>query len=76
MSDSGRQIGDCKHGKRRSHCFDCLEEDYKAKAALVDELMSLAQGVVNSETSPMGSSYEWGRLVAEARALLAKAERK
>ncbi len=26
MSDSGRQIGDCMHGKRREFCIACLQD--------------------------------------------------
>ncbi len=29
MSDSGRQIGDCKHGKLPSHCVDCITDNVR-----------------------------------------------
>ena len=42
MSDSGRQIGDCKHGRTRGACMECLieyadEKDRKLGARLKEE---------------------------------------
>lgn len=33
MSDSGRQIGDCGHGKSRSQCFECRIADLERRVA-------------------------------------------
>lgn len=38
MSDSGRQIGDCKHGRLgREWCIECLrEENHKMRNGLME----------------------------------------
>lgn len=39
MSDSGRQIGDCKHGKNKEYCLDCCKDwQREADARLAESL--------------------------------------
>ncbi len=36
MSDSGRQIGDCPHARRRAFCVECLRAERNALQAFKD----------------------------------------
>lgn len=42
MSDSGRCIGDCKHGKTPDWCPHCLRERVRVQDAALDELRRLS----------------------------------
>jgi hypothetical protein len=46
MSDSGRQIGDCEHGKSRDYCYECLRRD---KEILFQQKQELLQQVISLE---------------------------
>lgn len=57
MSDSGRQIGDCRHGRTREYCADCL----RAEVEMLTGLLFRAVSFVDDET------ISGAKLVADIR---------
>lgn len=84
VDSKGKVIADCHNSEvvdiqcdpdeYGSNCWDeqgRQDFEFIAKACNFHErLVGLAQDVVNSTISPMGTAYEYGRFVSEARAIL------
>jgi len=55
MSDSGRQIGDCKHAKVPAWCVDCLRE----RLSRVTEEILAAVAKEREEIAQMVAKWPW-----------------
>jgi len=73
VSDSGRQIGDCKHARTREHCAECREEDFKqilqgcdTHTRMIDRLRASNRPVtIECNNDRNGNVFEWVVMVEE-----------
>lgn len=51
MSDSGRLIGECNHGKLRGECFICVTDGLRSEIATLQNQLSAYKGITPEEVA-------------------------
>ena len=68
MSDSGRQIGNCRHARTPEACVECLRARLRAMEAALRGLVEAV--VIDSNDPAKGISGYTGARLSDARAAL------